>query len=77
MHVFPKSLINSKKKKKKKNGTETYFPSQWLSVSPNTMISFKLYVKMPFFNTYITLHLGKGHIQTVNKHSGPDGIYYG
>ena len=36
MHAFPKSLINSTK-----NGTEKKFASQWLSISPNSMISFK------------------------------------
>ena len=61
MHAFPKSLINSTK-----NGTEKSFASQWLSISPNSMISFKFYVQMPFFSTFITLHLGKGHIQPVN-----------
>ena len=68
MHVFPKSLINSTK-----SGTEKDFASQWLSISPNSMISFKFYVQTPFFSTFITLHLGKGHIQTVNRHSAPDG----
>ena len=58
MHAFPKSLINSTK-----NGTEKNFASQWLSISPNSMISFKFYVQTPFFSTFITLHLGKGHIQ--------------
>ena len=57
MHAFPKSLINSTK-----NGTEKNFASQWLSISPNSMISFKFYVQTPFFSTFITLHLGKGHI---------------
>ena len=70
MHAFPKSLINSTK-----NGTEKNFASQWLSISPNSMISFKFYV--PFFSTFITFHLGKGHIQTVNVHSGPDGVCFG
>ena len=37
------------------------------------MINFKFYVQTPFFSTFITLHLGKGHIQTVNRHSGPGG----
>ena len=69
MHAFPKSLINSTK-----NGTEKIFASQWLIIiSPNSMISFKFYVQTPFFSTFITLHLGKGHIQTVNRYSGPDG----
>ena len=72
MHVFPKSLINSTK-----NGTEKNFASQWLSRSPNSMISFKFYVQTPFFSTFITLHLGKGHIQAVNRHSGPGGVCYG
>ena len=65
MHAFPKSPINSTK-----NGTQKNFASQWLSISPNSMTSFKFYVQMPFFSTFITLHLGKGHIQTVNRHSG-------
>ena len=56
-----------------KNGTEKHFAS----ISPNNMISFKFYVQTPFFSTFITLHLGKGHIQTVNRHSGPDGVCYG
>ena len=64
MHAFPKSLINSTK-----NGTEKNFASQWLSISPTSMISFKFYVQTPFFSTFITLHLGKGHIQAVNRHS--------
>ena len=41
------------------------------------MISFKFYVQTPFFSTFITLHLGKGHIQAVNRHSGPGGVCYG
>ena len=40
MHAFPKSLINSSK-----NGTEKNFASQWLSICPNNMISFKFYVQ--------------------------------
>ena len=72
MHAFPKSLINSTK-----NGTEKKIASQWLSISPNSMISFKFYVQTPFFSTFITLHLGKGHIQAVNRHSGPGGVCYG
>ena len=72
MHAFPKSLINSSK-----NGTENNFASQWLSISPNSMISFKFYVQTPFFSTFITLHLGKGHIQAVNGHSDPGGVCYG
>ena len=33
-----------------KNGTEKNFASQWFSAtSPNSMISFKIYVKTPFF----------------------------
>ena len=32
------------------------FASQWLSTSPNSMISFKLYVQTPFFSIFITLH---------------------
>ena len=63
MHVFPKSLINSTK-----NGIEKDFASQWPSTSPKSMISFKFYVKTPFFNIFITLHLGKGHIQAINRH---------
>ena len=59
-----------------KNGTEKIFANQWLSVSPNKMISFKFYAQTPFFSTFITLHLGKGHTQTVNRHSGPDGVCY-
>ena len=69
---IPKSLINTTK-----NGTEKNFASQRLSISPNSMISFKFYVQTPFFSIFITLHLGKGHIWTVNRHSGPDGICYG
>ena len=72
MHAFPKSLINSTK-----NGLVKFFANQWLSISPNSMISFKFYVQTPFFSTFITLNLGKGHIQTVNRHSGPDGVCYG
>ena len=72
MHAFPKSLINSTK-----NGTEKNFASQWLSISQNSMIIFKCYKQMPFVSTFITLHLDKGHIQTVNRHSGPDGVCYG
>ena len=60
-----------------KNSTEKNFASQWLSISPNSMISFKFYVQTPFLSTFITLYLGKGHIQTVNWHSGPDGVCYG
>ena len=60
-----------------KNGTEKNFASQWLSISPNSMINFKFYVQTPFFSTFITLHLGKGHIRTVNRHSGPGGVCYG
>ena len=56
---------------------EKTFASQWLSISPNSMISFKFYVQTPFFGTFITLHLGNGHIQTVNGHSGPGGVCYG
>ena len=55
MYAFPKSLINSTK-----NGIEKNFASQWLSTSPNIMINLKSYVKMPFFNIFIILHLGKG-----------------
>ena len=86
MHAFPKSLINSTKNGTEKNfasqystknGTEKNFASQWLSISPNSMISFKFYVQTPFFSTFITLHLGKGHIQAVNRHSGPGGVCYG
>ena len=72
MHVFPKSLINSTK-----NGTKKDFATQWLSTSAHSMIGFKFYVKTPFFNISITLHLGKGHINTVNRHSGHDSVYYG
>ena len=49
-----------------KNGTEKHFASQWLSTSPNIMISFKFYVQTPSFIIFITLHLGKSHIHTVN-----------
>ena len=52
MHAFPKSLINSTK-----NGTEKNFASQWLSISPTNMISFKFYVQTPFFSPFMTLHL--------------------
>ena len=55
MHAFPKSLINSSK-----NGAKKNVASQWLSISPSSMISFKFYVQMPFFSTLITLHLGNG-----------------
>ena len=72
MHVFLKELIDLKK-----NGIEKDFVSQLLSISPNSMISFKFYVKTPFFNTFITLHLDKSHIYTVNVHSGPAGVGYG
>ena len=71
MHAFPKSLINSTK-----NGTDKSFTTQWLSFSPNSMISFKFYVKTLLFNIFITLHLGKGHIQAVNRPSGPDVVCY-
>ena len=60
MHAFPKSLINSTK-----NGRDKGFATQWLSTSRNSMISFKFYVKKPFFNIFIALYLGKG-----NRHSG-------
>ena len=59
-----------------KNGTEKKFASQWLSICPNSMISSKFYVETPCFSTFITLRLGKGHIQTVNRHSGPGGVCY-
>ena len=59
MHAFLKNLINSTE-----NGRETNFASQWFRIGPNSMISFKFYVQTPFFSTFITLHLGKGHIQT-------------
>ena len=62
MYAHPKPLINSTK-----NGTEKDFASQWLSASPNSMISFKLYVQTPFFNIFITV-LGKGPIQTIDRH---------
>ena len=74
MHAFPKSLTYFTKKK---NGTEKTFASQWLSISPNSMISFEFYVQTPFFSIFRTLHLGKGHIQTFNRHSDPDGGCYG
>ena len=35
------------------------------------MIGFKFYVQTPFFSTFISPHLGKGHIQSVNRYSGP------
>ena len=57
-------------------GSEKAFASQWLSTSPNSMISFKFYVKTLFFNIVITLHLGKGQMKTVNRYSGPDSVYY-
>ena len=46
----------------------------WLSFSPKSVIGFKLYVKTPFFNIFVTLYLGKGHIQTIKRHSGSDGV---
>ena len=61
----------------KKNGTEKHFAIQWLSTSPNSTFSFKFYVQTPFVSIFITPHLGKGHIRTVNRHSGPDGVCYG
>ena len=36
------------------------------------MTSFKFYVKMPFLNIFVTLHLGKDHIWAVKRHSGPE-----
>ena len=72
MHAFPKSLINSTK-----SGTEKNYANQWLITSPNSMISFKFYVKTPFFSIFVTPYLGKGHIPTVNRHSGPDNVCYG
>ena len=51
--------------------------SQWFSISPNSMITFKFYVQTPFFSTFITLYLGTGHIQTLDRHSAPDGVCYG
>ena len=72
MHAFPKNLINSTK-----NGIEEDFSTQWLSFSPKSMISFKFYEKTPFFNIFVTLHLGKGHNQTVNRHTAPEGVCYG
>ena len=59
-----------------KNGTMKDSANQWLSTYPKSIISFKFNVKILFFNVFITLHLGKGHIQTINWHSGYDGIYY-
>ena len=70
MHAFSKASFY-------KNGTEENFASQWLSTSPNSMIGFKFYVQTPFFSTFITPHLGKGHIRTVNRHSGPYSVCYG
>ena len=29
-------------------------------------------IKTPSFNILVTLHLDKGHNQTINRHSGPD-----
>ena len=53
-------------------GTEKKIANKQLSTGPNSMISFKFYVKMSFFKIFITLHLGKGHIQAVTRHSGPE-----
>ena len=40
--------------------------------SKYSTISFKFYVQTPFFSIFITPHLCKCHIRTVNRHSGPD-----
>ena len=61
MHLFPKGLNNSIK-----NGTDKGFASQ-CSISPNSMISFKLYVKMQFLNIFVTIHLGKGHVHSCSS----------
>ena len=53
MHTFPKSFIKSLK-----NGTEKNLARQWLSISQNSMITFKFYGQTPFLSTFITLHLG-------------------
>ena len=73
LNMFPKSFINSIKK----NGTEKHFASQWLSTSLLSMIGFKFHVETPFFNIFINVYLGKGHIHTINRHSGCDVICYG
>ena len=72
MQAFPKSLLNPTK-----NGIEKDFSTQWLIISPKSMISFKFYENVPLFNIFVTLYLGKGHFHTINEHSGPDGVCYG
>ena len=72
MHAFPKTIINSTK-----NDIEQDFSTQWLSLSSKSMINFKFNANTPLFNILETLHLDKGHNQTVNRHSGPDGVCYG
>ena len=73
MHAFPKSLINSTK-----NGAENNFASQWPSISPNSMISFKFYVQTPFDSTYMTLPstdiLAQTACATASLFSGVDSI---
>ena len=69
--------VPQKKLHSAKNGTEKKFCQSVAYITSNSMISFKFYVQTPFFSTFITLHLGKGHIQTVNSHSGPDSVCYG
>ena len=64
---IPKNVINTTK-----NGTDKSFTTQWLSTSPNSIS----YVKTLLFSIFITLHLGKGHIQAVNRHFGPDVVCY-
>ena len=64
MHAFPKSPIKQD------------FSTQLLSFSPKTMINFKFNAKTPFFHIFVTFHLDKGHDQSVNRHSGPDGVCY-
>ena len=59
---------------KKQNGRDEGFVRQRLITDPNSTIRFKFQVKTPFFNIYVIIHLGKGHIQAINRHSGPDGV---
>ena len=72
MHAFQKASNNSTK-----NDIEQDFSTQWLSSSPKSMINFKFDAKTPFINIFVTLHLDKGHNQSINRHSGPDGVCYG
>ena len=56
MLAFPKGFVNSTK-----NDIEQDFSTQWLSFSPKSKINFKFNAKTPFFHTFVTLHLDKGH----------------